>query len=171
MANEPIVLSDDMKVSGDTRWLRREEFNTFMDNWFQPVELYIAGTPLIANVTYTNLGWDAEHFDPFGLHDNAVNNSRITIAKAGKYFVHTVVKWDFNTTGTRFVFILVNGTINIGLEQEGKSFDQLMIVQRQFNLAVGDYLQVQVYQSSGGNLIVRGAGQYNSFFGAFRTGN
>ena len=170
MANEPIVLSDDMKVSGDTRWLRRDE----LDNWFQPVELYIpAGSITISNGAYTTIGWSAEHFDSFGLHDNAVNNSRITIVRAGKYFAHAGIKWGAQgvPAGTLLVFLMVNGTINIGLEETPHTYDQMMIVQRQFNLAAGDYIEVQVYQSSGGNLIIYGGGAYNSFFGAFRTGN
>ncbi|HKZ40827.1 MAG TPA: hypothetical protein VJ044_07675 [Candidatus Hodarchaeales archaeon] len=172
MANEPFVFSDDVKVSGDTRWLRRDEFDSYMANWFQPVEVYISGTPLIANSSQTTLDWTAEHFDPFSLHNPAVNPSRITIAKAGKYFVHAGIKFLSNATGTRILYLLKNGTIQLGIERSGTSvFDIVMLIHRQFDLAVGDYLQIAVFQNSGGDLTLYGAGQYNAFFGAFRTGN
>src|SRR3990167_3269632 len=141
MANEPIVLSDDMKVSGDTRWLMRDEF----DVWNQTVELYASGVlQLIPDSAYTDVLWNSEHFDERGLHSTSVNTNRITIAKPGKYFVHTGIKWELSSIGTRLVFILVNGTIKIGKEESGRPFNHLMIVQRQFNLAAGDYVSVQV---------------------------
>lgn len=158
--DDPFVFSDDVKVAGDTRWMKRDEQHA--------CEVYHNTTQTIGNGAFTTVAFNAETFDDWGMHDNSTNNSRITILVPGTYCVYAFIKWSNNSTGTRLMFLLKNGSINIGREDPGYTFDTAQYMMRQYRLQKGDYLEVQVYQNSGGNLSIRD-GADDMYFGAFRT--
>ena len=110
---------------------------------------------------------DGEHFDTGGMH--AANSADFVIVKAGTYFVYTGIKWAGNGAGSRLIAIRKNYATEISIEEAGYANNQLQILQRSWNLAVGDTLTVDIYQSSGGALNMI-CGDYESYFGAFRTG-
>ena len=112
------------------------------------------------------LAFGAERYDTDTLHDTAVNNSRITMVTPGKYRFGASVEYEANATGVRLVHVLLNGTTAIATETEaaaGAAASRLTI-SGEYAFAAGDYLQLQVYQDSGGALSVVSAGNYSPEF-------
>jgi hypothetical protein len=122
---------------------------------FVGVALSDSSDQSIPNNTSTAVNFDSEKYDTSGFHDNAVNNSRITIpaGKAGYYLVIAKIDWYNNTTGRRNVQIRKNGT-NIASAFLGALINEEVHnqVSTIVNLAVNDYLEIFAYQTSGGSL-------------------
>lgn len=109
------------------------------------------------NTNWTSLNLDAETYDNYSGHSNTVNNSRYTIQVPGWYTVVGTYAAAGNSTGFRAVRIAKNGvssplgfasysgaTTSAGISINTPTSD--------IQLAVGDFLEVQGWQSSGGNL-------------------
>jgi hypothetical protein len=123
---------------------------------FVGASIYNSASQSISNTTYTILTFDSEVFDTDSFHDTATNNSRITIpsGKGGKYLI--VAKFHFagNATGTnRLGGIVKNGT-NVGLFRgiNGNSSSVGWNASVILNLVATDYIELEVYQDSGGSL-------------------
>jgi hypothetical protein len=107
----------------------------------------------------TTLTWDAEDFDTAALHDNAVNNSRLTAPISGIYQVTAGVDWAFNATGFRQAAVSVNGSSHASvIVDPSSSADEHQQVSDIVNLSAGDFVEVQGEQTSGGGLNVLGGG-------------
>jgi hypothetical protein len=133
-------------------------------------------TQSIANTTYANVTWNVETFDTNGFHDNATNNSRITIPTGygGKYYVTTTIGWGgASTTGNKVVIIRKNAADFFYNEMPPNASVNFMNFSGVMSLAVGDYIEVRVRQSSGAAVDVYGD-DYNlstsSFFSATYLG-
>jgi hypothetical protein len=113
----------------------------------------------ILNNTLTAIQLNAEAFDIGGMHDLAVNNTRVTIpaASSGVYLAIGSVRYAANATGLRSAQIRLNGTTIVQAEQRAgadaaiPTFVQTMTLQ---TLIAGDYLELMAYQTSGGALDV-----------------
>lgn len=106
----------------------------------------------IPNNTYTTLTFDSEVYDTDGMHDPAVNPSRLTIQTAGKYMIWATGAWEAHGTGDRLVQIRSNGTRLEALNQVrsaamGNTINGAIQV---VALDVGDYLEAEVRQTRGG---------------------
>jgi hypothetical protein len=114
-------------------------------------------TQTISNTTDTVLNFSGtDTYDTDGFHDPATNNSRITIPAGlgGYYLIYGLNTWDVNATGRRFCELKKNGTKlytsnGFGPNSTAAPSNMISIV---LNLSAGDYLEYQVWQSSGGNL-------------------
>ncbi len=124
----------------------------------------------ITNVTVTALTWDQEAVDTAGLHSVASNTSRITPLEAGVYVVVANITWATGGAGTRQQQIRLNGAtvttiaghvFNTSVNAGGTVADIL-----RFNGST-DYVEVYVYQDSGGTTSVLNS---TSCFAAFRIG-
>jgi hypothetical protein len=122
---------------------------------------FISAVQSIANNTQVALALGGESFDsdPNGaMHDLATNNSRITIRTAGVYHVGAFVQYTANSVGSRQTVIRINGGSGIVLDTRqaptvgGSGADIPLYCAYQFN--AGDYIELTVYQSSGGALDV-----------------
>jgi hypothetical protein len=111
-------------------------------------------TQTISNATWTAVGLDTEDFDTSGFHSTSVNNTRYTIPAglAGKYLLNTNVKWVNNSTGVRLVRFRKNNTSTLAIQEKSTATEFSDQVSTICNLSVGDYVEVFVYQTSGGNL-------------------
>jgi len=126
----------------------------------------------ISNNTLTVLNFNAERTDTNGFHDNATNNSRITIPTGygGKYLIWCLLEWAANGTGTRGVRLNINNnypgsnsaTQVVNATTTYESQNQFVFYRE---LSVGDYVTLQVRQTSGGNLDAGGSsnGYVNQF--------
>ena len=121
----------------------------------------------IPNASVTVIAFNSEMFDNDGIHDNVVDNERLTCKTAGKYLVVGQVQWDSNAVGRRQIGILKNGTI-VAIAESGSVPDAghkpSQIVSTICDLAVGDYVKLRVYQSSGGSLDVLYLASYSPVF-------
>lgn len=110
----------------------------------------------ITNATFTALALDSERFDNDAIHDPVTNNSRLTCKTAGKYQITGQIAFANNSTGLRIASIRLNGVTYISEADLSASVgtESEFIVTTLYDLAVNDYVELIVYQSSGGNLIV-----------------
>jgi hypothetical protein len=115
------------------------------------------------------LAFNSEEFDTDGMHDTATNNSRITINTAGIYVVHGAVEWAAsNTTGVRQLEIRGNGsdaTIYAIQSVDPAAAARQATISLIRKFAVGNYIQLTVFQSSGIGINI-GTGSYTPFFAA-----
>ncbi|MGE5592880.1 MAG: hypothetical protein ACM3X3_04240 [Betaproteobacteria bacterium] len=126
----------------------------------------------IANVTNTVLAFNSERFDTDGIHDTAINNSRLTCKTAGKYYIAGNVRFASNSTGFRELNIILNGSTiiaRVALPAASASPTVLQIA-TVYDLAVGNYVELIVYQNSGGALNVEYASAFSPEFMMVRIG-
>jgi hypothetical protein len=114
----------------------------------------------ISNNTSTAISFDVENYDSDGFHDNATNNTRITIpsGKAGKYLFTFTVRFAGNTTNRRDLLFRINGSDSGNLMRTQVLSDGgLALIYNasvHLNLSVADYVEMAVVQTSGGALDV-----------------
>lgn len=117
--------------------------------------LVTSGATAIPNNTWTTIGFDAEIVDEGSQHDTATANSRITFAANGRYLLIATASFVSATNsvalGARFV---VDGTTAFsqslvpGCSQDYNGPSITAIV----NQGTSNYVELQVYQNSGGAL-------------------
>ena len=112
---------------------------------------YNSAAESITNSTVQTLTFDSERYDNGNLHSTVTNTSRLTAAKAGKYFITGHVVWAGNTTGYRALWIHWNASQDIcGQCVQFTSADPLdMSVSTVFYLAAAQYVELTVEQKSG----------------------
>jgi hypothetical protein len=130
--------------------------------------IYGTSNQTISNATVTTVPFAAENFDSDGFHDNATNNSRITIptGKGGKYLVVGQSSFAPNLTGFRQLRILKNGTA-VQISQMNNNASNTVDLQNNvsyiLSLAAGDYIEMAVYQNTGGNLTLSNSNDNETF--------
>jgi hypothetical protein len=113
-------------------------------------------TQSINDNTTTDIALNNEEYDTDTIHSNVTNNHRLTATRAGKYIVMGRIRWSVSDTGTRQLFLNVNGvTVDqdiigaIGpVSAQTLSQHVFAIVQ----LAATDYVSMSCLQTSGGAL-------------------
>lgn len=108
---------------------------------------------------WTPLAFNTTTFDTAAMHSDTVNNSRLTCTRAGYYAITGNVAFDANATGARWGHIRLNRAVTLSeFNVNGivGSFTTRVSPLAVFFLSVGDYVEFQVYQTSGGTLNVTG---------------
>ncbi len=123
----------------------------------------------LANATNLLVAFDQEYFDTNTFHDNSTNNSRITIPSSygGKYLIAANISTSAWNNDSR-VSIFKNGN-PIAVSFLRWNAPDLTSANVYFiaDLAVADYLQINMFQSSGSSQTVKGQnslGAGSSFF-------
>jgi hypothetical protein len=118
--------------------------------------LYQATAQSVANGAFAPATLDASTVDTYGGHSNVTNNSRYTAQVAGTALVSAVGGFAANGTGARGVAVYKNGSAVEGKTQAVvpavSTVVTLVPLTCQVPVVAGDYLEVFVYQSSGGAL-------------------
>lgn len=119
----------------------------------------------ITTATWTTVTFDGEDHDYGSLHDNVTNNSRLTAATTGVYHVEASVGWEVNLTGDRLARLVKNGAVYISTTGDTTTSSvgtgPVSNISTSVYLNAGDYIELQVYQNSGGNLNVEGLSWQN----------
>jgi hypothetical protein len=93
-------------------------------------------------------------FDTAGMHDNAVNNSRLTAPVDGVYLLGAEVAWGSNSVGLRQISI-VSPALGQPVASDRREPVGVNTVFQSVSgvaqLAAGDYVELQVLQTSGGS--------------------
>ena len=111
----------------------------------------------LTNATSTKMTWTngEEQWDTDAFHDGGTG-TRITIptGKGGYYLVNFGVAWDANANNRRVANILKNNTDNLFSVEttSGTTYYPSLYGSYVVSLAAADYLEVQVYQDSGGTI-------------------
>ncbi len=121
----------------------------------QPLfELTHSGSISPANSTNAQMPFDTETVDRDNGHNTVTNNSRYTSQTAGYYLITGGVGFTSNATGKREMTILVNGATDYypcSMPGTASGFAGLTCSGRVY-LAVADYVELNVWQNSGGAL-------------------
>ena len=126
----------------------------------------------IANNTFVALTWNTQQYNTNSIHSTSTNTSRFTIpsGKDGKYLFTSVISWPGLDTPAGYVgsYYYKNGTLvsNLTIRSYGitPAFSNAIVL----NLAVADYIEFYVKQTSGiGDLtVLAGSGVQVSYLGA-----
>lgn len=117
--------------------------------------------------TETLVPLTAEDFDTHSFHDNATNNTRLTVpaGMGGVYLIFGQVKFDSSTSGNaRVVSLWKNGTAGTRLAEQsinnqgGGSLSRGMNVATIDVLVAGDYISLGVFHNVGADLAIEAAG-------------
>lgn len=133
---------------------------------FSGCQATISANVSLANGTNTKISFDTNTFVTDAIHSTSTNPTRFTVpaGKAGYWLVAIQVEWQPNATGNRQIAVYKNGT---GFQWNDNApspvgpyyttyFTSIM------SLAAGDYIEANVYQSSGGALLMGGNSGINS---------
>ncbi len=130
----------------------------------------------ISNNSATIVNWDSEDRDDGGFHDNSTNNTRLTVPTGGEgwYLIIGKAYWANNATATRVAQIRKNGTTMIDSEVKtavaNSALESVSKVSTLAYLVATDYVEMSVYQDSGGNLNLTVATNEGSYFAMQRIG-
>lgn len=109
--------------------------------------------------TNAAVSWETEEYDTDSIHDNATNNSRLTVPTGvTRVILRANIKWAANATGRRNTVILKNGLSFAGapaVEQQaptGPASVGQNLVSAPVLVTATDFFEVSVVQTSGGNL-------------------
>lgn len=146
------VLTADSTAATGLKWATVSSSPTFVG-----ASAYVSGTQSIAANTLTTADFANENFDSDGFHSTSSNTSRMTIptGKAGKYLVTGTLGVDVTSNfytrinvngsavnGSSYGYYNVTGTGDSNINRTQVSFGAIL------DLAVGDYVQLQVVHSS-----------------------
>lgn len=114
----------------------------------------------------TAISFDGERYDASGMHNPAVNPSRVLAPAAGKYLVTGNVQFASNGTGHRSLSIRLNGTTTLANQAlpavtpvSGEKTE--INISTVYDFAQNDYVEMLAFQSSGGNLDVLAAPSFS----------
>lgn len=128
------------------------EFATVVGGYTEGARVQHNTNQSIPNSTITYLAFNSERYDTDTIHDNAVNNSRLTCKTAGKYIIALHLWYEGHATGYRQAQIHLNRTTRIAHYTKAVpagTFIFTIPLATIYNLAVNDYVEVLVYQTSG----------------------
>lgn len=118
--------------------------------------LYQITSQSVPNGNFTSLGLDGSAFDTYNGHSTSSNNSRYVAQVPGTYEVTGTVAWPSNATGARGCRIAKNGSPVLGAASfTGTTSGDVYSIDTpafQVPMVIGDYVEVQGFQSSGGSL-------------------
>ena len=124
----------------------------------------------IASGGYVAISFNSEIFDVGGCCDLVANPTRITCVQAGYYAIFGNVSFTAHATGRRIVAVKYNGGSYIAIVDlpNNGAYATKLCVSTLYQLAVDDYIELFVYQNSGGGLDVDTLGDYSPIFAMFK---
>ena len=112
----------------------------------------------VPNVTVTAIPFNLTTAENGGLHSDASQNTRFTIFRAGIYSISGHVLWPATNAGVRIIRIMLNGVLDIAsqlmISPAAAAPDIDQTVSTGYYLNTGDYVEVTLYQNSGGAINV-----------------
>lgn len=125
-----------------------------------------------ADNTSTNAVFNSKHFDNNEIFDTAVDGTKLICKTAGVYLIFGQMVFVVNSVGNRSMSILINGTapiIESMIAANQITVTNLFAVSV-WNLNVGDFVQLNVKQTSGGALSSFLYSALSAQFGMVRIG-
>lgn len=127
--------------------------------------LYNSSAPSLTNNTWTLVTWDSESWDNDSMHSTASNTSRLVFATSGTYLLTVNAWFAANGTGGRGVNLTKSGAgtraasnvvLSDGGVQATATAETLVAATVLRPFSAGDYVELWVWQASGGALNLSG---------------
>lgn len=141
------------------RWVARSSGGVWLPAPFNPpsVRAFHSATQSIAHAVETTLAFNSETYDSDSMHDNATNNSRLTINTAGLYLFTANIPLDRSTDYTHsYCKIIFNGstlnslaTTSDGTSVSAADADMFHNPVGFRRCIIGDFIQVVVFHRNG----------------------
>lgn len=137
------------------------------------VRIQKTGDAAISHATNTPIAFAEAgvKYDPHDMYDEGISTTRITIKWPGVYAFGTAGYWANQTPthiGRRICEVLKNGSVALatarlpaGIGSTAAIGDNHLTCSSEAYLVAGDYLEMQVFQSSGGPLSVQLQGEFS----------
>jgi hypothetical protein len=161
-ANDTVLTADSAEATG-MKWA------TPAGSALVGCALSLSSAVSLSNGSGVIINWDTELFDTDDFHSTVTNTSRLTVpaGKGGKYLVGCMGRFAANATGYRNTTIRLNGATSINGSSGASvgasgSAQTVNIFLRTFT--AGDYLEVDAYQNSGGNLNFESTDANSTFY-------
>jgi len=112
----------------------------------------------VSNATVTIIDFDAEDWDTDSMHDNSINNNRVTFNTDGKYLliIHMWFNSSFSANRVQAAIRTVTGGANLAIEERrsngtypGISLAMSLLVGTGGQIASGGAAEATAYQDSG----------------------
>lgn len=128
--------------------------------------VYNSAAITISNATDTALTFNSERFDTDTIHSTVSNTGHLTATTAGVYVISATIEFAANATGQRTAWLRLNGATLIAslTFTAGAADGHAIAITTIYKLAATDYVEIGVYQDSGGNLdVISGANKSPEF--------
>jgi len=154
LGEDLLAIVDDPTGTASTKKIRTDDFQS---TWHVGVKVYNNANTAVDHNTWTTLTFNSEGYDTDSMHSTGTNTSRLTCQSAGYYSISCGVDWAANAAGDRGLLIKLGGSDNLSIMKapastSGESANHLEV---KSYLAVGNYVELLAYQSSGGALDAR----------------
>ena len=118
------------------------------------VHAYRDAAQSIATATETALAFNSERFDTDGIHDTAVNNSRLTCVTPGKYLVIGKAAFAAHATGYRLLRVRLGGATFVAAASSvgDAAVIRYLDVSTVYEFAAGNYIELMATHTSGAPL-------------------
>lgn len=120
--------------------------------------VYASTATTLTTATWGSVAMNNERFDTNAFHDNATNNSRLTVPSGhgGTYLMGCNIEIGGNATGERGARIILNGATVIVQDLRpvvtgGSLPDARICLTTLYALSVADYIEAQAWQNTGSN--------------------
>lgn len=144
---------------------------------FVGVRAYAGATTTVNDQTWTSIALNSERFDTNGFHDTSTNNSRLTVptGQDGYYLIGGNGELAGNTTGWRAMRIFLNGAtricdVSVNANANGSAPSARLLVVSLYSLVATDYVELQLWQNSGGSIATQNAANSNCEFWMYKVG-
>lgn len=144
-----------------TRGQRLEVNSSTLPAWegYHGCRVYNSGSQNITTATTTAVSFDSERNDTDAFHSTVTNTSRMTVptGMGGNYAIGGGIAWDTTgSPGSCAVGLMVNGTTLIAYKTLARllATNLYMAVHTEYVLAAGDYVELIVWQNSGGTISI-----------------
>lgn len=118
----------------------------------------------VGNAAWTEIAFPSEDFDPEAWHDTVTNNGRVTVGEAGLYHLKGHARFDHSTTGARLLRFQKNagdvgptGGPDYANYRASSNYVHSVEFSMYAILAANDYITLETFQNTGGNLDCSGA--------------
>ena len=141
-----------------------------LDGRFDKCRVYHDTTQSVGLGAFRWVNFNSTDFDLNGLHNDSVDNTRITIPTTGYYMAGCNIRWA-SGIGYRQTEIYINRTTIIAFDQDfvDTTANFAHTLSTPFLLTAGQYLEVRCFQDdSGGALNISQYGNASPTFWAFR---
>lgn len=133
-------------------------WHTILDNSLARARVFNNTFTTITSAVVTPLTFNSERYDVGGCHSTVSNTGRLTVptGKGGVYHIGGCVQFASNGTGERILDIRLNGTTFIARQRDtvNTATTHTLNVSTDYLLAAGDFVELVVFQNTGGALNV-----------------
>lgn len=126
----------------------------------------------LSSGTLTDLTWETDDYDFWGMHDTSSNTDRITLPFDGLYVCFAGLQWESDATGKRDALFQINNAVSFGRDMRltvGAGTTTCMMISSFIPGDAGEYIRVQAVHGAAGALDVQSSTR-NTYFGAVRIG-